>query len=285
MLDIAGNPLIQVVDNSQTVDTVNPSTFVPPAVSDIVVSDEDDTTTLTVTFTFDEAMDQAIDPVVTFEPAVAATLTGQTGRWTDAQTYVVEAVVADADIDADEVTIDITGAHDVAGNLQADHEATVGLEIDTVNPSTVGAPMVSVDLVTADLITDADDGSTLTVSFSFNEVMDVDVLPTVTFDPDVASTLTGQTGSWTDPQTYVVEAVVADAGVDVDAVTVDITARVILWAIFSRIIQLKWVWKSTLRIRLHRRLRLKLLTVIRRMVMRRRRSLFRRAILIQACCM
>ena len=80
-------------------------------------------------------MDQAIDPVVTFDPDVESTLTGQTGRWTDAQTYVVEAVVADADFDVDEVTIDITGAQDVAGNMQEDHTATVGLEIDTQNPT------------------------------------------------------------------------------------------------------------------------------------------------------
>ena len=36
-----------------------------------------------------------------------------------------------------------------------------------------------------DLVTDADDGTTLTVSFSFDEAMDQGVAPTVTFDPDV----------------------------------------------------------------------------------------------------
>ena len=62
-------------------------------------------------------------------------MASQAGRWTDAQTYVVDAVVADAGVDADAVTIDITGAHDVAGNLQVDHTATVGLEVDTENPT------------------------------------------------------------------------------------------------------------------------------------------------------
>ena len=47
---------------------------------------------------------------------------------------MVDAVVADANFDADAVTIDITGAYDVAGNLQVDHTATVGLEVDTENP-------------------------------------------------------------------------------------------------------------------------------------------------------
>ena len=34
IVDIAGNPLIEVVDDSQTVDTVNPSTMGAPEVSD-----------------------------------------------------------------------------------------------------------------------------------------------------------------------------------------------------------------------------------------------------------
>ena len=82
IVDIAGNPLIEVVDNYQTVDTVNPSTVGAPVVSDIVVSDADDTTTLTVSFSFDEVMDVAVLPTVTFDPDVESTLTGQTGSWT-----------------------------------------------------------------------------------------------------------------------------------------------------------------------------------------------------------
>ena len=72
IVDIAGNPLIEAVDNLQTVDTRNPSTVGAPAVSDVLVTDTDDGTTLTVTFGFDEAMDQGIAPDVTFDPAVAS---------------------------------------------------------------------------------------------------------------------------------------------------------------------------------------------------------------------
>ena len=72
IVDIAGNPLIEAVDNLQTVDTMNPSTVGAPAVSDVLVTDTDDGTTLTVTFGFDEAMDQGIAPAVTFDPAVAS---------------------------------------------------------------------------------------------------------------------------------------------------------------------------------------------------------------------
>ena len=57
IVDIAGNPLIEVTDN-QTVTPVNPSTLgAPPFVSDVVITDADDGSTLTVSFTFDENMD------------------------------------------------------------------------------------------------------------------------------------------------------------------------------------------------------------------------------------
>ena len=47
IVDIAGNPLIEITDNLQTVDTVNPSTVGAPAVSDVLVTDADDGSTLT----------------------------------------------------------------------------------------------------------------------------------------------------------------------------------------------------------------------------------------------
>ena len=78
-------------------------------------------------------------------------------------------------------------------------------------------------------ITDADangaDGpSTLSVSFTFNEAMDTDTDPTVSFAKDVQSTLTNPGGAWLDDgKTYKFEATVADAGVDVDEVRIDIT--------------------------------------------------------------
>ena len=148
--------------SSFVIDTIDPSTLDAPAVTLGLVTDADDGTTLTVTFGFDEAMDQGVAPTVTFDPDLESTLTGQTGRWTDAQTYVVEAVVADADFDADEVTIDITGAQDVAGNIQEDHTATVGLSVDTQNPT---SSSITIDVADSDQ-TDGDAAESFTVSTS-----------------------------------------------------------------------------------------------------------------------
>ncbi|MEC7492339.1 MAG: Ig-like domain-containing protein, partial [Pseudomonadota bacterium] len=106
IVDIAGNPLVQAVDDSQTVDTRNPSTEGAPKVSDVLITDADANgdggpSTLSVSFTFNEAMDTGTAPTVTFDPAVASTLTGQSGAWqSDGKTYKVEATVADDGVDA-----------------------------------------------------------------------------------------------------------------------------------------------------------------------------------------
>ena len=315
ILDVAGNPMDAAVSNaSQTVDTRNPSTIdTAPVVSDAKITDADANgadgpSTLSVSFTFNEAMDTDTDPTVSFAPEVQSTLTNPGGAWLDdGKTYKFEATVADAGVDVDEVRIDITGAKDAAGNLQADHTASVGLEIDTLNPSVTitgnraskafdgadtvaytltftegvqkiiaeddlqvdGADIVSVlheagdttatvtvkvdqdsldnvsitaktsitdiagnalveavvnnsqevdttnpstidtaPVVSDAKITDADangaDGpSTLSVSFTFNEAMDTDTDPTVSFAPDVQSTLTNPgclAGRWQDLQ-------------------------------------------------------------------------------------
>ena len=161
IVDMAGNPLIEVVDDSQTVDTVNPSTIAAPIVSDVLVTDADSGSTLMVSFSFDEAMDQTIDPVVTFDPDVASTLTGQTGVWTDPQTFVVEAVVADTGFDADEVTIDITGAFD----LWATFSRTLGYGWSVCRHQNPTSSTLSIELADNDQ-TDGDAATSFTVSTS-----------------------------------------------------------------------------------------------------------------------
>ena len=134
ILDIAGNPLVQAVDNSQTVDTQGSVYRRCPdshrrTITDADANGDGGPSTLSVSFTFNEAMDTNTDPTVSFDPAVASTLTesDQQGAWqADGKTFKVMATVADAGIDVDAVTIDITGAKDAAGNLQVDHTATVG---------------------------------------------------------------------------------------------------------------------------------------------------------------
>ena len=175
ILDVAGNPLITKTDSTQQVDTDNPSTMVGfeqttnPAVSAELITDSEVGDALKVSFTFDEAMDTDTDPSVTFTPNVPAsadgTLTGQSGAWLDDFTFEVTATVADDNFDADEVTIDITGAKDAVGNLQTDHTSTVALEIDTQNP-TAG----TIDIVVSDSAQTEGEAGTHSFTVATNDV-------------------------------------------------------------------------------------------------------------------
>ena len=158
-----------VVNDSQTVDTRNPSTDGAPSVSDLTITDADDGKKLDVSFTFSEAMDTGTTPTVTFDPAVASTLTNQSGEWlSDGKTFKVQATIDDKGIDANEVKIDITGAKDVAGNLQVDHTAVKGLEVDTQNPTASYASRIKNQNTNgaADVASDADPVVAYTVTFS-----------------------------------------------------------------------------------------------------------------------
>ena len=203
-----------------------------------VVTDADAAGSVTVTVSFNEAMDTSVIPILTLDPDVTSSLApvevseGEFGEWQDdGRTFVAEYTVTDAGVDENAVRIGVSGAKDVAGNLQADYTAETEFNIDTKNPSTVGAPLVSGDGDDG-VITDADADSTLTVSFSFDEPMDTATAPVVGFTPDGAidwsATLTSQSGSWTDAHTFVATATIVDVGdeetgLDVDAVTIDIT--------------------------------------------------------------
>ena len=117
--------------------------------------------TLSVSFTFNEAMDTDTDPTVTFDPAVHVHI-DNSGAWltTMARPSKLRRLLLIRVLMPTPVTIDIKGAKDAAGNLQVDHTATVGLEIDTINPD-----KSTISIVVADNDqTDGDAATSFTVS-------------------------------------------------------------------------------------------------------------------------
>ena len=223
--DASGNAQVDYTpENEFAIDTLNPMVTSVVA-NDLLITDSDTpgTGTFTVTVDFSEAMDQTVDPTLTFGPAVVSTLTLNAGLsgWTDSDTYVAAYNVADGNVDHDSVTVDVTGAQDASGNAQVDYTPENEFAIDTLNPMVTS--VVANDL----LITDSDTPGTgtFTVTVDFSEAMDQTVDPTLTFGPAVVSTLTLNAGlsGWTDSDTYVAAYNVADGNVDHDSVTVDVT--------------------------------------------------------------
>ena len=149
--------------NSFVIDTIAPDAVqidVADAVPPLdIVADVDATGLFTVTTKFSEPMDQAVIPSITFDPSVATTLTNRSGGWTNETTFVLTADIDDAGVDANAVTVDVSGAQDIAGNPQNDYSALVEFEVDTENP--VSATVV-IDVADSDQ-TDGDAANSYTV--------------------------------------------------------------------------------------------------------------------------
>lgn len=104
---------------SVTIDTTAPSAPTV-AVSDALVQDEDADGTFTVTLTFGENMDQTVDPTVAFaSPDDGSTFVSCAGTWNSATEHDYDCTIADEDVDAEDVDIQVSGAEDLAGNAMS----------------------------------------------------------------------------------------------------------------------------------------------------------------------
>jgi hypothetical protein len=123
------------------VDSTNP-TVTDVSVSDLVISEADVTSTFTVTVTYSEDMDESVNPTIGFTPSVATTLTLPTaGGWADATHFSRNYTVADGNVElqtSPDVTINVSGAKDLAGNTQTSYDASDAFTIDTIAPTVTG---------------------------------------------------------------------------------------------------------------------------------------------------
>jgi hypothetical protein len=216
--DNAGNNSNYTANYTLTIDITAPTvTTVTVFDTEITDADAPGTATFEVTVDFDEAMDTGVAPTLVFNPGVAPTLTlngGQSG-WIDNDIYVAKYDVADASVDIDSVTIDATGAQDLAGNEQEDYTPVHEFEIDTENP-TVGIVVSDQAIYDGNVDVDA-----FTVTATYSEAMDPGTIPTLTFTPDPAKTLTNRSGAWSGGNTvYTWTTDVEDAGMEIDDIDV-----------------------------------------------------------------
>ena len=134
----------QVTVTVRGVDDLPPSvtslSLTPSVITDAIAGGASPVATLTITFS--ETMDQSVAPTVTSN--AASTLTNASGQWTSATTYVVSYLIVDANVEPGAVTFNVSGARDLAGNLQVPASAmttTGGATIDTLAP-VIGAPVI-----------------------------------------------------------------------------------------------------------------------------------------------
>jgi len=210
--DAAGNGQQNYAPQSEfEIDTRNPW-VTNVAVDDTLLSDSDVGTTLVVTVDFSEPMtsDGSADPGLTFNPALATTLSFSSDLWPTGLRYRAIYDVLDGGVDHDSVTIDAAGAQDANQNPQQDYTPAHELEVDTLNPTVIQVTLSDNE------ITDANVGGTFTVTIDYSEAM-MTTAPSIAFFPNLDTTLAFQSGTsgWTDGDTYVARYAVLDGGVTV----------------------------------------------------------------------
>ena len=200
------------------IDTLNP-TVTDVTVSDTLLTDADGTTAFTVTVTFSEAMNNTVNPTLTFDPALASTLTFGSGAWSVGDTvYTATYTRADGNVRVDDVDVQVAAAQDAAGNVQAAFTEADAFDVDTQNPT------VSSVAVNDTLHTDADVANPFTVTVTYAEAMNPAVNPTITFDPTVGGALVFSSGAWSAGNTvYTATYTRADTNARVDDVDVVVT--------------------------------------------------------------
>src|SRR5437868_2029605 len=128
-------------------------------------------------------MDQTVAPTVATN--AGSTLTAATFCWVGASHYQITNRDSGADVCPSDLTFDVSGAKDLAGNTQvAATSVSSATSVDTQN-----ATVASVGLDDANhQITDADRGQTVTATNTFSEAMDQTVAPTVATNAGSAPT-------------------------------------------------------------------------------------------------
>lgn len=224
--DAVGN---NMVSNDQTavfsIDTKEPGASV--AVNDLALNEADaGNDALIVTVTFDEMMDQSATPELNF-PAenpfnIGLVVNTDMSGWQDDMTYNFVFDLLDQNAELYDIDVASASGMDMMGNTQSGTLDADQIDIDT------RAPLVDITTNSDAWIADANVGSaTWTVDIVFDELMNTDVAPTISFpSEDPSSTLTFNAGSseWdADQMTYHASFNVADANVELDNIDIEVT--------------------------------------------------------------
>jgi large repetitive protein len=217
--DHAGNTAADfTAPNNFNIDMVHPAVAsVAPSTTSITTA-EVGSGTFNVIVEYSKAMDQTSAPTISFAPTVASTLTQASAAWTDSTHYKAIYNVAASGITLSNVSISVTGGQDGNGNTPAVYSGSTTFNIDmqgaTVTAVTASPTTIAVSTVGS---------GTFSVTATYSEAMDTTSAPSISFSPDVTSTISFASGSWTDNTHYKALYNVANAGVNVSGVNIAIS--------------------------------------------------------------
>jgi cyclophilin family peptidyl-prolyl cis-trans isomerase len=183
----------------------------------------------TVTVTYNEAMDESSTPSITFSPDASSTLDLASGGWTSSTQYVATYDVTGASVTQSGIDINVANATSTGGTTQTAYSGSNNFSIDTLDPAVTS---LTPNLTT---LTSSNVGNgTFTLTVVYSEAMDTGSsapqpaisFPTAGENPVSGGTLTFSSGSWTNTTTYVATYNVADEGVTMSNIEVEVQSAV-----------------------------------------------------------
>jgi hypothetical protein len=172
------------------IDTVNPTVkAVAPSTASITGAQEGNGT-FSLTVVYSGPMNTVVPPTIGFIPPIDSTLSpSASGTWNSAGTSFTQIYnVADSGMSIAGVAVVVSGGQNSDGNLQHPFEKTNAFTINTINPTVLSATPS-----TTNITSHGNNAFKLTIAYS--TPMNLRVAPTISFTPDVSSTLQPGTGS------------------------------------------------------------------------------------------
>lgn len=218
--DLAGNAQDATTSsNTLSFDTKNPMVNQVTAGA-AMLADADAGLPFELLITFDEAMSD-VDPEVTLIADIPSLTHDAAASSWQGNTYVAVFNLTDANVEATNIPVQISGAVDAVGNTQnVIYYANNLFSVDTENPT------VSSITTSTTVVDNGDVGSgTFAVTVNFSEGMDQTAAPEITFTPSVP--LTESSSSWDSDFSYTARYDVAagEALISNITITASTTAR------------------------------------------------------------
>jgi len=176
------NPYLNI--QSLVIDTQSPEVL-QTAFSDLSINDEGvGAGQLSLLIDFSEACNTALTPefIISSETDLSETLvvSETESQWLNEFTYEAIFDVFDQELEAEEISLELSNVEDLLGNTLASYQSLTALNVDTRNPVLTNVT------VNDDLLNIQDIGSsTLIINLTFDDEMNSDLLPELVFEgPD-----------------------------------------------------------------------------------------------------
>lgn len=168
-------------------------------ISDLLITDADDGSTLTLTIEYGQPMDMTANPSVTPDFG-ENTLIFSTGLWENDFIYIASFIIADIQEFSPQVSFEILEGSNISGLVQSTPFITETLHIDMLNPA--------IETVTAseEIIDNSMIGiNAFHIEISFDDEVDQSFIPVLFFpmeDPSATLELNTGTSDWVSVNTY-----------------------------------------------------------------------------------